>query len=207
MKTDSPEDRLLRLIKGKHKTKESLEGPCKAKRTFPALDSFRKLIRGKIALRPSSLASVNKTLSIILTLLAIYFIYNLFYIKSKDIDSAISKIEASKAVVDAESKETALPKAEDYSFYSKDIGGKNLFSGSGAKGTESGASTSVEVSKRFNLVGIIAGERPQAIIEDSQTQKTYYLYRGQSVSGVTVQEIGDGRIVLNYEGKEAELVM
>ena len=65
----------------------------------------------------------------------------------------------------------------------------------------------VDISKKFSLVGIIAGENPQAIVEDKEAQKTYYLYKGQGFGEVTVEDVGEGRVVLNYKGREIILVL
>lgn len=207
MRTDSPEDRLLKLIKGKGKKREDQE--AKEASAAPSLlaDSFNKAILASKLLKPAFLASVNKALLAILIMMAAYLIWSFSFVKVKDIGPSLSGVQAPVAAfTEAPRDKAGLPKSKDYAFYSKDIGGKKIFGGSGA--IESGAGApSVEAAKRFNLVGIITGENPQAIIEDKEVQKTYYLNEGQSVSGITIQKIGDGRVVLSYEGKDAELVM
>ena len=188
MHTDSPEDRLLRLIKGKHKKKRDI------KQISPAL-------------KPSFLKPVNKILTAILIALSGYFIYSLSFPVQKDIDSSIKGREIESSTVDIEQKEEAVSSyTKDYSAYLEEIGGKKLFGPPLIE--ESGQSESrVDIAKRFNLVGILAGVEPQAIIEDKETQKTYYLCKGQSFNGVTVEEITDGSVVLKYRGIQITLVL
>ena len=68
---------------------------------------------------------------------------------------------------------------------------------------------SVEASKlaaRLSLLGIVSGEQPQAIIEDSQTQKTYFVSEGQMVvDGAIVESINSNGVVLNFLGETIEL--
>lgn len=57
------------------------------------------------------------------------------------------------------------------------------------------------------LIGIISGEKPQAVIEDKKNQKTYFLYKGQSVNQLMITDILDDRVILDFEGEKLELVL
>ena len=63
------------------------------------------------------------------------------------------------------------------------------------------------MSEQVGLVGIVAGDNPQAIIEDKKAQKTYYLNKGQSFNGYVVEEILENKVVLDYEGKKISLFL
>ncbi len=65
----------------------------------------------------------------------------------------------------------------------------------------------IDLIKDMSLVGIIAGENPQAIIEDKKTQKTFYLSRGQFMGEFQVKEIKEGKVILDYKGQSYELYM
>ncbi len=68
---------------------------------------------------------------------------------------------------------------------------------------------SVKASKlaaRLSLLGIVSGEQPQAIIEDSQTQKTYFVSEGQTVvDGAILESVNSNGVVLNFLGETIEL--
>lgn len=55
------------------------------------------------------------------------------------------------------------------------------------------------------VVGIDRGANPQALIEDTQRQRTYFVRIGDDVSGMTVREIRHDGVMLTYEGLEVEL--
>ena len=62
------------------------------------------------------------------------------------------------------------------------------------------------LSARLSLLGIVAGDPPQAIIEDAQTKKTYFVKTGQPVvEGLVVKEVREERVVLELSGETLEL--
>ena len=54
-----------------------------------------------------------------------------------------------------------------------------------------------ERASRFRLVGILSGDKPQAIIEDVQTQRTIYASQGQRIEGSLVESVTSGKVVLS----------
>lgn len=54
-----------------------------------------------------------------------------------------------------------------------------------------------ERASRFRLVGILPGEKPQAIIEDTQTQRMIYATQGQYIEGILVESVTAGKVVLS----------
>ena len=61
--------------------------------------------------------------------------------------------------------------------------------------------------ENLNLLGIITGDKDQAIIEDKEKNKTFFLYRGDSFGGFTLFDIKEGGVVLDYKGEKVELNM
>lgn len=62
------------------------------------------------------------------------------------------------------------------------------------------------LAARLTLIGIVAGEPAQAIIEDSQTHKTFFVSVGQSlIEGLVVEEVRENRVVLDLRGEKIEL--
>ena len=59
---------------------------------------------------------------------------------------------------------------------------------------------------RLTLMGIVSGDPAQAIIEDAQTKKTYFVSVGQMVvDGAVLEEVLDNRVVLVLDGERVEL--
>lgn len=75
----------------------------------------------------------------------------------------------------------------------------------------SGAAPSAAVktlAARLSLMGIVAGNPAQAIIEDAQTKKTYFVTVGQMVvDGAVLQSVLDHRVILELEGEKIELTL
>lgn len=62
------------------------------------------------------------------------------------------------------------------------------------------------LAARLNVIGVVDGHPPQAIIEDAQTHKTYFVSEGQHVTeGLIVTEIRENRVVLDLNGQPIEL--
>ena len=64
------------------------------------------------------------------------------------------------------------------------------------------------LASRLTLMGIVAGSPAQAIIADSQTNKTYFVTAGQSVvEGAVVEQVLENHVVLDLGGEKIELVL
>ncbi len=62
-----------------------------------------------------------------------------------------------------------------------------------------------QLASSLKLVGISWGNEPLAMIEDSESTRTYFVKKGGEVKGMKVQEISKEKVTLTYEGQEAEL--
>jgi len=225
MKKDiPPEEKLLRLIKGSKKksmTKEE-EWALKAQSSESGMPQMYKMpgyrkegelkkarsisISMPIILKKINMAMLNSILVFCLGALLLYFIYDLYHAtyhkKDKLEISAAEEIKTPKI-----DKGEAL-EAKPYSFYSSSIGGRNIFL---PQETEeeliiTGPSLE-EISGGFSLIGIIAGEKPQAIIEDRKSGKSYFLYESGVVGETKVVQILEDKVVMEYQGQRFELVL
>lgn len=61
--------------------------------------------------------------------------------------------------------------------------------------------------KNLNLLGIITGENTQAVIEDKEKKKTFFLYQGDSFGEFTVYDIKDSEVILDYKDEKIALHM
>ena len=62
-----------------------------------------------------------------------------------------------------------------------------------------------DVIKNLGLLGIVTGDEDQAIIEDKETKKTFFLYKGDSFGEFRVLDIGSKGVILDYKGEKIEL--
>jgi len=208
---DSPEDRLLRLIKGKYRRRtEAKEASREVQKDTLLTDVSKKIFMQNKALRPLFSDSVNRVLAVILIILAGYLGYSLLFPSYRDLSRFIEsgQVTSEGRERPAEDSASVSRGAEDFSVYSQAIRGKDLFSVPYIEDEEGAAKEpEIDVAGRFNLVGIIAGADPQAIIEDKNAKKTHYLFEGQELGEVKVVEITEGRVVLGYKDKEYMLVL
>lgn len=90
---------------------------------------------------------------------------------------------------------------------------RSLFQTAGMAAGQAGEAASMPpsaqagaITERLTLTGIIAGDPPQAIIEDTQTKKTHFVTAGQGLlEGVRVEEVQKDRVVLSLRGEKVVL--
>lgn len=181
--TTSPEEKLLRLIRG-GKTGPSL------KKDF----NFLAWLRSKLTVSSArKAAAVLFFLSVIY--LAVSFIYPLTGLKK------INLPQPGQQKTGTPLKEEVKP----LEFYAQAINQRQIF-GSALVGSSGQPIVAAgEALKDISLVGVISGEPPQAVIEDKKAQRTYYAIKGQSVGEYQLEDIQDGKVILNYDGKKYEL--
>jgi len=231
-KDTSPEERLLALIKGRHKKPkdkgirdtaldESRQNanempeatqpePKRAGSKSYILEILRFPLFKKRLFDPVVLRIINKYLAIIFILSIGYLFFALLFIKpNKNFQLLISQMPRQKSTL-REAEEVVLD-TKDYASYSSEISGKRLFSPTieenitaSPKGTQT---PEEDMSGNLILVGIIQGDNPQAVIEDKKGQKTYYLSVNQSFNGFTIEEITAGKVILDYGGRKITLVL
>lgn len=64
------------------------------------------------------------------------------------------------------------------------------------------------LASRLTLMGIVSGDPAQAIIEDSQTKKTYFVTPGQAVvDGAVLEQVLDHRVILDLDGEKITLTL
>ena len=73
---------------------------------------------------------------------------------------------------------------------------------------KSPSGTVMSLVARLTLTGIVEGDPAQAIIEDSETKKTYFVTAGQViVGGAILEKVGDTGVVLNLAGERIDLTL
>jgi hypothetical protein len=207
----SPEEKLLRLIKGENKKKSSQESrqDSSAEDLRPVYlkkDGSLPSIKTKTHLHMPFLKLVHHFLWVVFLISSLYLLKD-FLIPEEKLEKiplpekiAEPKIEEPQVVVDK-------TKLEPYSYYSSQITKRDLFSSTVTK-TQTPASSKNILSQAIqdlNLIGVISGENPQAIIEDKKNQKTHFLSKGDFIGDFQVQDIQKGKVILDYKGEKFEL--
>lgn len=220
----SPEEKLLSIIKGKRDIPEGYGAPrLEAKEIKPPQSAPWNKMDGYILaalknsflknsiLDPRALKAFNKYTVIIIALIAGYLILDMILVSpSRNAASLISSVSVSMPLVPIAGKTLPI-ETKGYSYYSNRISGRNIFGASPYTQTESqgyGMEPSGEMpGGNIALVGIVPGDNPQAIVEDKKNQKTYYLIKGQSIDEITVEDISEDKVVLEYRGKRMTLFL
>lgn len=188
----SPEERLLRLIKGE---KEEPKLTSQNILDRPAPISFKRYL---------NIEYLEKSLGIIFFISLIYLIITFsLALVPKKIDSASLPKKEEKE------KEEPEPEIKPFNFYLEGISRQPVFVSEVTDITKSTETSlkGTESVKDFNLLGIISGENPQAIIENKKTQKTYFLKRGEFIGEFQLEEVGEGKVTLNYQGQRFDLFL
>ena len=207
----SERERLFKLIRGDENTlkeiqrRKSLEIGSKKLKEFTFLtkqklsETFCRLRKGKIPFSKPNLLSLNKVLIGILSIMVIYLVFDF-----------VSAILPRNAIVSpatyAEEKEASLAKLSPLGYYLDRIGGKDLFSPQRIALVKAKAEApSGQPVAGLKLEGVDWGGNPVALIENTQTGKTYFLKKAETVKDLKVMEIFRDRVKLRYDNKVVEL--
>lgn len=197
----SPEERLLRLIRGQKDIAIEKEPDATIAQAKPVV---KKSVYSFIP-KYLSLLNIQKIMLVVFVASFIYLIFSFFYPFFGLREIKLSQITQQRKL---EPKIEPEPEVKPYEFYLEGIKDRQIFgSVSGQEIERPASAVSADLIKDINLVGIISGENPQAIIEDKKTQKTYYLNKDQFISEFQVEEIQEGKVILNYKGQRFELFL
>ena len=209
-KGTSPEEKLLRLIRGRGKKEKSAEKSAvavsakkKPQLSFDFLEPLNKFFRIKI-MPLLGFKTLNIFLISLLAIFIVYFVIEIF----SPIKGRIKKIADSVEVKGQEGLEIKINEPKDYSYYYQQFAKRDIFNAPllDKASDESGLSANVkEAIKSLKLVGIILDKEPQAIIEDTAAKSTHFLNEGDSLDKLEVKDISESKVILIYGGEEFEL--
>jgi len=191
----SPEEKLLRLIRGQKKHSQPQQT------SFPSASIMPPK---KIMIRIHALG-IRRVLIWIFTFSCIYLAFSLVYpwFGNKKISLPKPSTEKITNLIPAKNQEAVKP----LEYYEREISGQRIFGNPAGAGATQPAAVNVDLLKDINLIGIISGENPQAIIEDKKSSKTYYVSKGQFIQDIEVADIQEGKIIVNYRGQRYELYL
>lgn len=212
----TPEEKLLRLIRhsGKKPPKEQLMSRNSDSRDTPfksasPLIDFKKSKFKESRILFAQIKSVNFVLINRLILWVIFvalafFVWELYF-NQTDIHTPIDYSYRQKEVPPEQREVKPL------SYYIEEISKRDLFK-AGLQKAESkhavpASLTFKELIKDFSLLGIVSGDKPQVIIEDKKLNKTYFLYKGDFLGEIKIEEIHPERVILEFRGERVSLFL
>ena len=216
----TPEKQLLKLIeepKAEVIAKETIKRKSFSLFSFGAFkgriaffkDSFKGGFKFDGAALSLDLKFINRILGAGAVVLIGYFIMTL--VKS---ELLLKKLPDLTFEYQPSAGGSSLPEAsmsKTLSYYLEKITSRNVFRVSTdtvVKTTEEKkgpSSAIVEATKDFSLVGISWSDDPDAMIEDTKSQRTYFVKRGQLIGEIKVEAIYRDKVLLSYKGEELEI--
>lgn len=195
-----PEEKLLRLIRGEKRDKAKHALPAAVdKAGFAAANPA--VFPGKELRNPVNPQITIRVLLLLACLFLAFSIVQPFFTRKIALPPETAKGELK------ENLQQPISQLKSLEFYQQEVSGKNLFGGSGAGSRPAAAAIDTDLMKDLALVGIISGDNPQAVIEDIKSQKTYYLTKGQYIGAFLVEDIQEGKIIVNHSGKRYEMAL
>ncbi|OGX22913.1 MAG: hypothetical protein A3J51_00835 [Omnitrophica WOR_2 bacterium RIFCSPHIGHO2_02_FULL_45_21] len=218
----SPEERLLRIIKGQSKAAKAglnklpqsqggqLEGklPLDGQAAGPSHKAKElRAVFGKDSLsKLALLGRFNAGLFIFWCLLVM-----IIFVFARIAAMAESSKRHTKGPF---IKEDSMPEKEKFqvlpfSYYADIISRGGFFKTSLTQETQDikmpAQIAPLELLKGYTLAGVITGENPQAIVEDKTSKKAYFLNKGQYLGDFKIDDIMEGKIILELKGQRFEL--
>jgi len=194
----TPEEKLLHIIEGSkdinisfpQKTIEKKDNPSHPRLTNP-LAFLSKADFNKITLR-----NINK---ILIGISVIFTISLIFYLAKTGKHMRIKFDNLKKQQIEKESLPLSITQKNipDLSSYLADTSKNNPFKV--LPFVEEAGPEKAEAPTDFKLVGILWSDKAQAIIEESQSQKTHLVYEGDLIEKYTVTEITQTEVKLSSQ--------
>ncbi len=202
-----PEEKLLRLIRQK-KSDPSPEGAAASAGPLP-VHVVNVHLGGGTALRWPVLAGAG--LGILLLIEAVWLVAQLMRplpVVSLPAVEAPAEPPAWQPTELVEQMPSLAQSASEGLFASPTATAEGVFGDERRTARVDPSVATHQLAARLTLMGIVAGEPPQAIIEDTQTRKTYFVTRGQAIAeGAVVEQVFENRVILDLAGEKIELTL
>ncbi|MEI8175580.1 MAG: hypothetical protein WCG78_01800 [Candidatus Omnitrophota bacterium] len=179
------------------------DAPARVKKSGDSLMRVLSMVLSRLA----DLHVLNTVLVIVLAVVALVSL-PVFLRRSPDLSAALEE----KVKREALPRRSGVEKRPELDYFTGKMGGRNIFAPAlreDAPVAEEGAAGQgpklEEIKGQLNLLGILGGDTPQAIIEDKRNQKSYFLTKDGSFDDIRVKEILENKVILVYKGQEFEL--
>lgn len=160
-------------------------------------------------LRSMDIRTINAVLKFCVVCLAAYFAITVVY-SSLSLRKEISLKTKAEQGDHAESGSQIASLLKSGSYYLEKARARDIFAmgtkKSAAKPNRGPSQKLLEATQNLKLVGISWSYDPDVMIEDTKTQRTYFLKKGQVIdSGVKLEAVFKDKVILSLEGEEIEL--
>jgi hypothetical protein len=206
----NPEERLLRLIRNKNKEGSGSTSAVSQTSLSDKSKYISKLFQKQILQRLAkdffqNIFSLKKLKLFLISLIIIflgYGVFELFFFREGSVEHLKS---AGKIDLKPEIKEVPLPQPSSFDYYANKMNKRDIFTPSFVQEQSVQSPYQAQIAN-LRLTGIVVDKQPQAIIEDTKLKKTYFLYKGDYIADMRVEEISESKVILSYSGERFELV-
>lgn len=202
----SPEERLLRLIRNRPADTEASELKSiqfYSNKKKVSNDFGTKKANENIIKQIEALKLLNKGLGFLLCLIWLSLLLSLtLSLKKHSYDKKLLS-EKNEFI----HKEISI---QPFSYYSDILNSRNIFLSQEYKQEDTNNPAVLNIALEqllgnYSLLGIVNDFKPQAIIEDKNSKKTYFLNKGQFINNIKIEDIKDGKVILKSQNQTFEL--
>lgn len=189
MKENLPEEKLLKLIRGKKGEK----GAVPSRPVIKTPQPFK--------IEPKYFFNfINSLLAVTVTGLVIFLTYRGIFLSRETKERLTAPLSGKEAEgTGGQGQDGEKPPLQ---YYKEQFAKRDLFE---RPLDQVAANAGLDLTKRYKLVGIFLGATPEAIIEDLATRATVFVHEGDILDTVQVQKISEGRVIFLQDGLEVEL--
>ncbi len=201
----TPEERLLKIIENPNtpKRQESLAAKVRSFDPGSIKEWFSGIRMDKDLLKKINLKAINKIIAVICALITLIWIFD-FGRGGIALAKRFKKISSGESLVSSD--EGKWPKIDvtitDATIQARK---RNIFTFLPTKEEAASAVSVGPTLGNFKLVGILWSDNPQAMIENSQEQRTYFVSNGDKIGELTVKKILRDKVMLGKDDQEWEL--
>jgi|GEM_PF-1367668 len=168
-----------------------------------------------------TVTNINKILFILFLLVLVFVLYNLaVFVMPNMTNMSGSKNNINLPVaekneqVNKENQQQGV-ESKPIDYYLQDITKRDLFKSVIAEKSGVVSSSSVqsarakleEAVKILSLKGIIAGDKLQAVIEDTSVGKTYFVAKGENIRDFIIEDITQAKVKIKFEDQSIDLTL
>ena len=217
--TESPEERLLKVIQkggqdsaGGGETESpsaprpAEEARARAGEPQPALTRKLTTVAARFSLRERELSGLNGVLFIIFAVFVALIVHKVVAGRPgiEHIEEEVRKIQQ------GETGRTDVALFKPLDEYRSAVSRRNIFMREVTPGAADARVLPAELEayrEKLSLVGIFRESgRKEVMIEDREAKKTYFIEEGGEFKGIRVKKIEKDKAVLEYGGKEFDLI-
>lgn len=201
----TPEERLLKIIENPNVEKRPIPIGAKIKsfRAAPLKGLFAGFHIAKNDFKKFNLKLANKAIVIICVLITCIWLYNFINMGIK-LATRFRQITIDTALTGRE--EAKLPKIDiSIDEAAAEIKKRNVFTFLPSKEEAQAAVNIGFTLGNLKLVGILWSDNPQAMIENSKEQKTYFVSKADKIGDIEIRNILRDKVIVGKGTEEWEL--